>query len=224
MDLVEVMRTTFSCREWTDDPVDDETVYRILELARFAPNGGNRQGWNVIVIKDRAIREQLVPLIRPTTSVYVAQTEAGESPWNTVHPTSIDVDTAIAADPDFPGLDRLADVPVLLAVTLDLSRVASFDKDLDRVGVISGASVYPFAWNILMAARNEGLGGVMTTYLAGQEPAAQKVLGVPEHHAIATLIPLGHPVKQLTKLKRMPVEEFTTVDRFDGPEFTVPDP
>ncbi len=214
-----MMRTTFSCRDWTDEPVDDATVDRILERARFAPNGGNRQGWHVIVIKDRSIRERLVPLIRPTTSVYVAQVQAGEAPWNSINPTSVDLDAAIAADPDFPGLDRLADVPVLLAVTVDLSVVASFDKDLDRVGVISGASIYPFVWNILLAARNEGLGGVLTTYLAGREPEARVVLGVPEHHAIAALVPLGHPVEQLTRLRRKPVSEFTTVDRFDGPAF-----
>lgn len=219
MDLDEVMRTTFSCRDWTDEPVDDETLYRILDVARFAPNGGNRQGWHVIVLKDRAIREQLVPLIKPTTSVYVAQTMAGESPWNSINPTTVDIDAAIAADPDFPGLDRLADVPVLLAVTVDLSLVASFDKELDRVGVISGASIYPFVWNILLAARNEGLGGVLTTYLAGGEAEAQQILGLPAHHAVAALVPLGHPVKQLTKLKRGPVEGFTTVDRFDGQPF-----
>ena len=219
MDLTEVMRTTFSCRDWTDEAVDDATVLRIIELARFAPNGGNRQGWHVIVLKDRATREKLVPLIRPTTSVYLAQVAAGEAPWNSVNPTSIDVEAAIAADPDFPGLDKLVDVPVLLVVTVDLSVVASFDKDLDRIGVISGASIYPFVWNILLAARNEGLGGVLTTYLAGREPEAQEILGVPPHHAIAALVPLGHPVKQLTRLRRRPVEDFTTVDRFDGPVF-----
>ncbi len=219
MELDEVMRTTFSCRDWTDEPVDDATLHRILERARFAPNGGNRQGWHVIVVKDQDIRRQLIPLIRPTTSVYVAQVQAGEAPWNTINPTSIDVEAAIEADPDFPGLDQLVEVPVLLAVTVDLSVVASFDSQLDRVGVISGASIYPFVWNILLAARSEGLGGVLTTYLAGQEAAAQKVLGLPEHHAVAALVPLGHPVKQLTKLKRHPVEQFTTIDRFDGPAF-----
>jgi hypothetical protein len=61
---------------------------------------------------------------------------------------------------------------------------------------------------------------VLTTYLAGKEPEAQKVLGLPPHHAIAALLPLGHPVKQLTKLKRGPVDGFTTVDSFDGPAFT----
>ncbi len=214
-----MMRTTFSCRDWTDEPVDDATVERILDLARFAPNGGNRQGWRVIVVKDRSIRERLVPLIRPTTSVYIAQVEAGEAPWNSINPTSVDVEAAIAADPDFPGLDKLVEVPVLLAVTVDLSVVASFDKELDRVGVISGASIYPFVWNILLAARSEGLGGVLTTYLAGREPEAQQMLGLPSHHAIAALVPLGHPVKQLTKLRRLPVSDFTTIDRFDGPTF-----
>ena len=219
MDLDEVMRTTFSCRDWTDEPVDDATLHRILDVARFAPNGGNRQGWHVIVIRDRATREKLIPLIRPTTSVYVAQVQAGEVPWNSVNPTSVDIEAAIAADLDFPGLDRLVDVPVLFAVTVDLSVVASFVKELDRVGVISGASIYPFVWNILLAARNEGLGGVLTTYLAGREAEAQAVLGLPPHHAVAALVPLGHPVKQLTKLRRKPVREFTTVDRFDGPAF-----
>ena len=53
--------------------------------------------------------------------------------------------------------------PVLLVVCLDLSVVAASDQDLDRIGVISGASVYPFVWNVLLAARNEGYGGVLTT-------------------------------------------------------------
>ena len=59
MELEEVIRTTFACREFTDDPVTDETLYRILELARFAPSGGNRQGAHVIVVRDRDIRQTL---------------------------------------------------------------------------------------------------------------------------------------------------------------------
>ncbi|MDH4363771.1 MAG: nitroreductase, partial [Acidimicrobiia bacterium] len=66
-----------------------------------------------------------------------------------------------------------------------------------------------------------GLGGVLTTYLAGAESEVQKLLGLPDHHAVAAMVPLGHPTKQLTKLKRLPVESFTTVDRFDGPAFTL---
>lgn len=221
MELNDVMRTTFACREWTEEPVSDETLHQILDVARFAPNGGNRQGWHVIVVRDKDLRRSFIPLVKPKLSRYVAQVKAGESPWNTINPTSVDIAEAEAAGHPFPGLDEMVDAPVVLVVTVDLSVVASFDKELDRIGVISGASIYPFVWNILLAARNEGLGGVLTTYLSGAEPQIQDLLGVPSHHAIAALVPLGYPMKQLTKLRRREVEEFTTIDSFDGPTFSV---
>lgn len=221
MELNDVMRTTFACREWTDEPVDDETIYRILEVARFAPSGGNRQGWHVTVVKSKQTRRKFVPLIKPFTSVYLAQVEAGENPWNTIHPTSVDVEAAKASGADFPGLEEMVEAPVVLVVSVNLEVVASFDKDLDRIGVISGASIYPFVWNILLAARNEGLAGVLATYLAGCEPQVQQLLGLPEHHAVAAMVPLGYPVKQLTKLSRLAVDQIATVDRFDGEPFSV---
>ena len=88
--------------------------------------------------------------------------------------------------------------------------------ELDRVGMTSGASIYPFVWNILLAARHEGYGGVLTTFLTAEEPAVQKLLDLPEHIAVAAAVPLGKPVKQLTKLKREPVESFAMLERWDG--------
>ena len=85
------------------------------------------------------------------------------------------------------------------------------------VGVISGGSIYPFVWNILLAARNEGYGGTPTTFIAGNETALQTLLGVPEQMAFAAMIPLGKPVKQLTRLSRKPVDEFAVLERWDGP-------
>ena len=60
MDISEVMRTSFAAREFTDDEISDEVIYRILEHARFAPSGGNRQGCHVIVIRDQNIKKSLV--------------------------------------------------------------------------------------------------------------------------------------------------------------------
>ena len=223
MELYDVMRTTFACREWTDDTVSDETLHRILDNARFAPNGGNRQGQHVIVVRDKDVRRQLVPLVREGTDIYMAHVAAGEAPWNSINPTSVD-EAAIRANDrpvTFPGVNEMVDAPVVLVVAVDLSVVASFDKNLERIGVISGASIYPLVWNILMSARNEGLGGVLTTYLAEKEPEVQKVLGLPSSYAVAAMLPIGVPVKQLTKLRRKQVEEFVTIDSFDGPAFTV---
>lgn len=217
MELTEAMRTTFACREFTDEPVSDEVLHRILDVARFAPSGGNRQGGHVVVVRDPAVRRRLGELVQPTLRVYAAQAAAGETPFNSVHPTAIDVEAALRTPTDIlPMFDHLDEVPVVLVVTVDLAKVASVDKDLDRVGLDTGASIYPLVWNILLAARAEGLGGVLTTLIGPAEADVQALLGLPDSHAIAALIPLGRPVKQLTRLRRRPVEEFVTVDHFDG--------
>lgn len=217
MELYDVMRTTFAARDFVDEPVPDSVIYRILDNARFAPSGGNRQGWRVIIIRDAATREALVPMMMPTYRRYYAQVQAGEAPWNTINPTALSAADIEAAPAPESFIRRIAEAPVLLLVLLDLSVVASFDADLPRVGVISGASVYPFVWNVLLAARNEGYGGTPTTFVAAREHELRALLGVPEHMAVATLIPLGRPVKQLTRLRRQPVESFAMHERWEGP-------
>src|SRR6202042_2568936 len=108
---------------------------------------------------------------------------------------------------------------VLLVVSVDLGVVAAVDQDLDRIGMASGASVYPLVWNILLAARNEGYGGTITTSAVTEEPRVRELLGVPESFALAAVLPLGKPRKQLTKLRRASVAELATQGRFDGPPF-----
>ena len=216
MELYEVMRTTFAAREFTDQPVSDGTIAKILEEARFAPSGGNRQGWKVLVVREDSSRAVLRELIAPQMRRYVAQVKAGEAPLNTIHTSRVsDEEVAVTQVPE-RMLDNLTGAPVLLLVFVDLSVVASFDRHLDRVGVISGASIYPFVWNILLAARHEGLGGTLTTFAAGAEADVKAHFGVPDEMALAAMIPMGQPVKQLTKLTRKPVADFVRKEHWHG--------
>lgn len=216
MELFDVMRTTFAAREFTDDPVDDAMLTRILDNARFAPSGGNRQGWKVLIVREPSTRALMAELIKPTFARYLAQVTAGEDPWNTINASNVtEEDVAASPVPD-AFVNRLVNAPVVLLVLLDLSVVASFDQHLPRVGVISGASVYPFVWNILLAARNEGLGGTLTTFVSAQENRLKEHLGIPDHVAVAAMLPIGKPVKQLTKLSRKPVSEIARHERWDG--------
>ena len=217
MELVDVMRTTFAARDFTDEPVPDAALYRILDAARFAGSGGNRQGWRVLVVREAATREMLMSLIVPTLRRYFAQVTAGEAPFNTINASQVTEEQVQASEPPVHLLESVVNAPVVLLVFVDLSVVASFDAGLDRVGVISGASIYPFVHNILLAARNEGYGGTLTTFAAAKEGELQAHLGVPEHMAFAAMIPLGRPVKQVTRLKRKPVEEIAVLERWDGP-------
>ena len=216
MELFDVMRTTFAARVFTDDPVEDATIRRILDHARFAPSGGNRQGWKVVVVRDPTTRKALADIVRPGMQRYVAQLQAGEAPLNTIHPSKVGPEELAAVEIPDAMVEALTGAPVLLFVFVDLAVVASFDRDLDRVGVISGASIYPFVWNVLLAARHEGLGGTPTTFAGAKESALQELLGVPTQMAFAAMIPLGKPVKQLTKLRRKPVDEFAFRERYDG--------
>lgn len=216
MDLIEVMRTTFAARDLTDQPVDDATVYRLLDHARFAPSGGNRQGWRVIVLRDRTVRAALRKLVEPTMQRYVAQAIAGEVPWNALHPSAVSAETIAATPPPAALLEPIVTAPVALLVCQDLETAAAMDQNLSRIGLVAGASIYPFVWNILLAARNEGLGGTLTTFLAPAEPAVQRLLGLPPHFAVAALLPIGRPRKQLRKLSRRPVEDFAVCERWGG--------
>jgi nitroreductase len=221
MELYEVMRMTFSAREFTDDPVPDELLHRIFEHARFASSGGNRQGGHVIVVRDPETKAAIGELAAPAAKRYVAQRANGESPWNPLAPPQVSAELIEATEAPAQLTTAIAIAPVLLLVCVDLGVVAATDQHLKRVGVISGASIYPMVWNILLAARSEGYGGTLTTMPVAQESKLQALLGIPEHVAVAAVIPLGKPVKQLTRLTRRPVEEFTHLERWDGGPLTV---
>jgi len=225
MELQEVMRTTPATREFTDEPVPDEVIRNILDVARFAPSGGNRQAWHVLVLKDQEVRARIRDLYVSSWREYMAHVRAGlvafapldHGRWTG---PAVDLEQARATPAPMAFSDHLDHVPVLLLLVVELAGLAVLDNGLDRQSIIGGASVYPFAHNVLLAARDVGLGGVLTTVLAREEPAVKDLLGIPDGHALAALLALGHPATRVTKLRRSEVEEFTTVDRFDGPAFS----
>ena len=220
MELYKVMRTTSAARQFTDDPLPDEILYTILDNARFAPSGGNRQGTRILIIRDRGTRQALVDLTIPGARRYVAQRQAGENPWNTINPSRVsDEEIAATKVPD-SFTAPLLQAAVVLVMCVDLRVVAALDKELDRVGIVGGASVYPLVWNILLAARNEGFGGTITTMAVAEEPRMSELLGIPEPYAIACVVPLGKPAHQPRKLSRREVAELTRLEHWQGEPLT----
>lgn len=216
MELYDVMRTTFAAREFTDDPLPDATLIKILDNARFAPSGGNRQGAHVIVVRERGTREAIAALSVPAAKRYTAQVQAGENPWNPVDPPRVSAEVIERTTPPAGLTESVMKAQVVLVVCVDLRVVAAVDQYLDRIGIVPGASIYPFVWSILLAARNEGFGGTLTTVAIAEEPKLKELLGIPAPVAVAAIVPLGRPVKQLTKLKRKPVSEFVVRERWGG--------
>lgn len=228
MELRKALRGTAAVREFADRPVPDDMVAAVLDDARFAPSGGNRQGWRVVVVRDREQRRRLRDLYLPGWYDYLAQTAAGLVAWAPVGDLEAER-AALAAAPEIARqaagrpegfAEHLDRVPVLLVLLADLRALAATDRDLDRYTIVGGASIYPFAWSVLLAAHDRGLGGVMTTMLTRAEAQVRQVLGAPPELAVAGAIALGYPAAaRPTRLRRTEVKAFTTVDRVDGPAF-----
>ena len=227
MELATALTTTPATRAFTDRPIDDATLVDILDDARFAPSGGNRQGWRVIVIKDPSLRRALRDLYLPGWYEYLAMTTQGLTPFASTNDPVVEA-AAIAHAGDFaelgaasPGFaEQLDEVPALLLVLADLSCLATVDKDLSRVGLAGGASIYPFVWSILLGARSRGLGGVMTTMAVRAEAEVLDLVGAPAGTAVAALVALGEPREQISRLRRTPVAGFATIDQLGGAPLT----
>lgn len=207
MDLNEAMRTAASIRRFRSAPVPDEVLYRVLDSARFAPSGGNRQGWRVVVVRDPALRVQLKELYLRSWRPYRQRL---------LDRASDDGARRRLAEADHYA-EHLDELPVHLVVVVDLAALLITDAALDRPSIVGGASIYPFVHNVVLGLRAEGLGCTLTTLLIPEEEAVKRLLGIPDGFAIAAHLGVGWPESgHPQRLQRRPVEAFTGVDGFDG--------
>ena len=204
--LAEIMRTAGSVRRHRTDPVPDDVIYRVLDSARFASSGGNRQPWRVIVVRDGEVRRRLAELYRRS--------------WYEFHAPLFAPPGAEPQPNEFADRQHL--IPLHLVVLVSVAGITTTNEALDQNRVVGGASVYPFVQNLILGLRDEGLGTTLTTVLVPVEAEAHRLLDIPDGFRIAAHLAVGRPEGPFPKrLSRHPVEEFATVDRFDGPAFTV---
>ncbi len=211
------MRCAPSTRRFSDEAVPRELIERVLENARFAPSGGNRQGWRVIVVTDSQTRTRLRELYQEPWHAYTERTgmravldsgEAGDVPPGRLRMMR-------AADDYAHTFDR---VPLHLVVCVVLDALAIVDRSLDRPSIVGGASIYPFVQNVLLGLRKEGLGASFTTLLAPAEDHVRELLGIPDGTALAGHISVGFRADPWPRqLRRNPVSEFAFADRWGEP-------
>jgi nitroreductase len=205
MDLTDAMRTAGSTRRHRADPVPDQIIYRILDNARFAPSGGNRQPWRVIIVKDPALRSALSQIYRTSWYEFHAPlfTAPGEQP-----------------QPDYYA-DHVHLVPLQLVVLVSVADITTTNQAIDTSRVAGGAAIYPFVQNLILGIRAEGLGTTLTTVLVPVEDQVKQLLRIPGGYHVAAHLGVGWPERPLpTQLSRHPVEDFATVNYFAGTAFS----
>jgi len=215
VDLYETMRNAPATRRFRSEPVAREVLLRVLDAARFAPSGGNRQGWRVIAVEEARTRRALRDLYWPHWRAYLELTGAAQMLANPDDHDPARIRGLRRAD---VFADRLHEVPLHLVVCVRIADLAITDAQLDRPSIVGGASVYPFVQNVLLGLRHEGLGSAFTTLLVPAEPQLRDLLDIPHGYAVAGHISVGYRDGDWPrKLTRNPVPEFVFGERFGQP-------
>ena len=198
--LFEAIHTQRAIRRFTDEPVSDEAIQRILGAAVRAPSGRNTQPWRFIVIRDPATKQKIGDYYR------LACEEAG-----------------IGQEP-IPGLSKkvndsvthlafhMGEAPVLVLACYEYLN----EEAVGTSTILTGSSMYPAVQNLLLAARALGLGTSLTTVHSLFEGEIKDLLGIPANVQTAALIPLGYPSpeERFGGSRRRPVAEVTHFDRW----------
>ncbi len=201
-DFFDVARRQRACRAFTDDPVDDDTVERILEAATRAPSAENTQPWTFVVVRDPDRRAAIGALTARAWERGGREHSEGR------------LAPGLLEDVERGATGGIAAAPVLVVVCADTGLT---------VPAALAASVYPAVQNLLLAATALGLGSALTTLpvVFGVELAA--LVGLPEGVAPLAVVPLGHPARAYGPSKRLPVAAKAFRESFASPWF-VPGP
>lgn len=201
MPISEAMETQRAIRRLKPDPVDDEIILRLIELALKAPTGSNGQNWEFIIVKDPIVKKGLARLNRQVWNLYG---------WIGRRRTQQDPKRRKILEAVQWQADHFEEVPVIVVACLKgwhipfvhLSSTTYF------------GSIYPAVQNLLLAARAINLGAALTTIPIWNLYSARRVLGLPWNITPCAVIPLGWPMGHYGPTRRKPVREVVSFDRY----------
>jgi nitroreductase len=215
-DLYDVMSTLRAVRRLRPDPIPADVLDRVLQAACWAPTGGNMQPWRIIVVRSAAKKQALADVYAPEWKTYA---EFGKRRAERQQLPAADMarlERTLAAG-DYLA-DHLHEAPAILLFIADPAMMAITDKNLDRISMVGGGSVYTAVENAMLACVAEGLGCTLTTLHCIREPEVKAALGIPESWATLAMVPIGYPVgKGHGPITRRPPADLVFDDVYGAP-------
>lgn len=205
--LLELIKSRRSIRSFTDQPVADELVAKVIEAARWAPSGANSQPWEFIVIRDQATKDKMArwALQHQELAHEAELTRPEELRWaSAARPVS---------DPVFKKS------PVLILVVGDPRVSKSFPllayaerEENNFVSALAGAFLC-----MTLAAASLGLGSHWASLVGSAHPAVMiaDLLGIPEGYRIYDMLGLGYPAAEPKPRIVRERETLTHNERYD---------
>lgn len=178
------------------DPIPDEVLEQILGAALRAPSGGNSQPWAFIVVRDPERKKQLAIWYKDF--------------WDNVYSKREDRHGTTVYRSAEHLVHHFAEAPVAVIPCIRGAKGTSSDK------LTTGASIYPAAQNLMLAATGLGVGSVITTFLQNSEDKVKEILGIPDDYQTACAIPMGYPSGEETfgGAQRRPLADVVHYDKW----------
>jgi nitroreductase len=211
MDLFEALHTTRAIRRFTDEPVTDDEILTCIRAAVQAPNGGNIQPWQFLVVTDSEVKRQI-------GAVYLRAFNRYEPAALKLAPQARTEGEAAAADRNRRSArflaEHIGEAPAMVLVLMPNIPWGLRDDEGDMdVGPLAG-SVYPAVQNLMLAARGLGIGATLTTVFRIFQEDIRQICGVSDRYEIAALVPLGRPRGKFGVAPRRAAEQVTHWNSF----------
>ncbi|MBL6633029.1 MAG: nitroreductase family protein [Thermoleophilia bacterium] len=186
MDVFEAIRKRKAVRTYTDRPVPEEVLDKVLRAALQAPTGSGSQAWGLLVVRDEATRRQVADLVIAGGAQYFAAMR----PRRDATPEEHEAACVAYAEQILPTY-RIAPVWVMgLLVPRD-----NYPESMREGGYVDDLLSVAFAMeNLFVAARAEGLGTVPTSaFQRFEKDRLREIVGLPPEVDPVLVTPLGYP-------------------------------
>ena len=190
MDIFETMETCRAMRRLKPDPVSQEILEKLVWSATRAPNAGNAQLWDFVIVTEEKGRQFLGDLLRTKLGTGLSKPKDTKTPG------------ARQATAFWQLVTAFEQIPAII-----FPCIRNGYPPTDPNPLFMSSSIYPATQNLLLAARALGLGTVMTTFHIIDQQAIKEYFGIPSEVFIGATIPIGYPEDSFGPVKRKPTDE-----------------
>ncbi len=211
-DLANLIKSRRSVRKWQERAVPEELLLQAIDLATWAPNGGNQQNWHFYVIVNRSTIKAMADAVQATSDMVNSWPEAGK----------------LGLTPGTRPAGFFRQAPAVIAVASSqyqtaLDRVLAAREKTDsranqllqwrRLSSTRVQSAGAAIAHLLLILHQMGLGTVWMTGPMQAKGEIEKILHVPPELDVLALIPVGYPAESPTTQGRKPVAEVCEIVR-----------
>lgn len=196
-DLLNLVKNTRSIRRFKPDPITEEYIDKIIEIARWAPSGFNQQPWEFVVVRKPELREKIAEY----TGTYWSQSremeatrESWQGAWN---PEQVGSESDYSVAPVFIVVfgDTRTKEGLPMAVRFDEHR-----RETIFVSSLANAFLYMHMAASVLGLASQWVSAVATPYA---QCMIKDLLGIRKELEIYDMLAVGYPaVRPRPKLLR----------------------